>query len=62
MPHGRRVQTVYEVGVLPADDVDFSDEEEEADKEGTLPEDDNDDSEAASAVTNTDGSDAELEF
>ena len=62
MPHGRRVQTVHEVGVLPADDVDFSDEEEEADKEGTSPEDDSDDSETASAVTNTDGSDAEVEF
>ena len=56
MPHGRRVQTVHEVGVLPADDVDFSD------KEGTSPEDDSDDSEAASAATNADGSDAELEF
>ena len=56
------MQTVHEVGVLPADDVDFSDEEEEADKEGTSPEDDSDDSETASAVTNTDGSDAEVEF
>ena len=67
VPHGRQVQTVREEVFLPADDVDFSDEEteeeEEADNEGTSSEDDSDESEAASAEgTNAEESEDEIEF
>ena len=67
VPHGRQVQTVREEVFLPADDVDFSDEEteeeEEADNEGISSEDDSDESEAASAEgTNAEESEGEIEF
>ena len=66
VPHRRQVQTVREEVFLPADDVDFSDEEteeeEEADNEGTSSEDDSESEEASAEGTNAEESEGEIEF
>ena len=64
VPHGRQVQTVHEVGVclLMMSIFQTRKQKRKQKQTTTSPEDDSADSEAASAVTNADGSYAELEF